>query len=389
MIRFAPRAASSACLALMLLAGSASAQEAKPAPNLGTQAPAPAPQAAPSGAAAKIDFETKSIDNGKIPDDKEVELAFKFKNTGNADLELQQPQGSCGCTVPSLDKLVYKPGEGGEIKVKYNPHNRNGKQHTTVTVRSNDPTNPSQVLDVHSDVRPLIRIDPMMVNLGQVGRGETKTAMVTVNNRLKDVKVTQVTPSSPKIIAKIVETKVTKVDDEDVEQTVIELSLDPKATTGQVNENITVRTTDTSRVLSSVVMGEVLGNIVAAPAQLQFAGLTQGQPINQSLKLTSRDGKPFKITNVEETPIGGDKIFTLSPTPDAEGLMTAWTIAITGTAPNRAGAIRGEIVVTTDSAEDPQMRIRYFGFTRASAAQPAPAPSPWDQHPSSLVPGGN
>jgi hypothetical protein len=397
MTRFAPVAARSACLALVLAAGGVFAQgEVKPgsapaqtAPNLSTQAPASQATPAPAGASPKIEFQATSIDNGKIPDDKEVEQSFKFKNSGTSDLELQQPQGSCGCTVPSLEKLVYKPGESGEIKVKYNPHNRNGKQHTTVTVRSNDPTNPSQVLDVHSDIRPLIRVEPMMVNLGQVGRDQGAKATVTINNRMKDVKITQVTPSSPKILAKILETKMADVDGEQVEQTVIELSLDPKATTGQINENITIRTTDASRVLSSVVMGEVMGNIQANPNQLQFAGLVQGQPINNALKLTSRNGKPFKIVSVEETPIGGDKIFTFTPTEDTSKTPSEWTIAIAGTAPGRAGAIRGEIVVTTDSVDEPQMRVRYFGFTRASAAQQPAQPSAWDQHPSSLVPGGN
>jgi hypothetical protein len=61
-------------------------------------------------------------------------------------------------------------------------------------------------------------------------------------------------------------------------------------------------------------------------------------------------------------------------------------VTITGNAPAQQGTLQGEIVATTDNANDPQMRMRYFGFVRAAQQpQPAAAPKdPWADKPSLL-----
>ena len=66
--------------------------------------------------------------------------SFKFTNTGKEPLILQQPQSSCGCTVPTWPKEPVFPGESNEIKVTYNTK-KAGPINKTVTVRSNAKNN--------------------------------------------------------------------------------------------------------------------------------------------------------------------------------------------------------------------------------------------------------
>lgn len=91
--------------------------------------------------APKFEFTEESHDFGKINEGDVVEHTFKFKNTGNAPLVIQNATASCGCTVPSYPKEPVAPGEEGEILVKFNSQNKPGVQNKTVSLTAN--TEPS------------------------------------------------------------------------------------------------------------------------------------------------------------------------------------------------------------------------------------------------------
>ncbi len=83
-----------------------------------------------------ISFEKTVHDYGTVPYGGDGQCSFKFTNTGKEPLILQQPQSSCGCTVPTWPKEPVLPGESNEIKVTYNTK-KVGPINKTVTVRSN------------------------------------------------------------------------------------------------------------------------------------------------------------------------------------------------------------------------------------------------------------
>lgn len=84
-----------------------------------------------------IKFEISEHDFGKIIAGEKVTFAFKFKNTGNADLVLTKVSASCGCTVPSYPTTPIAPGKEGVVNVSFNSENRNGFQNKTITVLTN------------------------------------------------------------------------------------------------------------------------------------------------------------------------------------------------------------------------------------------------------------
>jgi len=86
--------------------------------------------------APEISFEKTVHDYGTIAYGSDGTCYFKFTNTGKEPLILQQPQSSCGCTVPTWPKEPILPGESNEIKVTYNTK-KVGTINKTVTVRSN------------------------------------------------------------------------------------------------------------------------------------------------------------------------------------------------------------------------------------------------------------
>lgn len=100
----------------------------------------------------EISFEKTVHDYGTIAFGGDGTSYFKFTNTGKEPLILQQPQSSCGCTVPTWPKEPILPGESNEIKVTYNTK-KAGQINKTVTIRSNAKTS-TVVLRITGKVEP-------------------------------------------------------------------------------------------------------------------------------------------------------------------------------------------------------------------------------------------
>ena len=101
---------------------------------------------------ATIDFESKVIDYGVIEHNSDGLRKFIFTNNGNEPLQIKSAKASCGCTVPDYPKGEIKPGEGGEIKVKY-ATNRVGKFTKTITLTTNASKKPV-LLTIKGEVNP-------------------------------------------------------------------------------------------------------------------------------------------------------------------------------------------------------------------------------------------
>jgi hypothetical protein len=84
-----------------------------------------------------MDFEEKTHDFGTINEGDVVEHTFTFTNNGKAPLVITSARGSCGCTVPSWTKEPIKPGETGEMLVKFNSKGKPNTQNKTVTIKAN------------------------------------------------------------------------------------------------------------------------------------------------------------------------------------------------------------------------------------------------------------
>lgn len=93
-----------------------------------------------------IEFETVSVDGGKIIEGESFVYDFKFKNAGKAPLEIVSAKASCGCTATTPPGGAIQPGETAAITSTFNSKGRVGKQSKSITVRSNDLQNSTVVL---------------------------------------------------------------------------------------------------------------------------------------------------------------------------------------------------------------------------------------------------
>jgi len=86
---------------------------------------------------AAMKFEQAEYDFGAIKEGEVVEHIFKFANTGEAPLVIQNAAGSCGCTVPEWPKEPIAPGAAADIRVKFDSRGKVGVQTKTVTIIAN------------------------------------------------------------------------------------------------------------------------------------------------------------------------------------------------------------------------------------------------------------
>jgi hypothetical protein len=76
-------------------------------------------------------------DFGKIAEGQKLEVAFRFKNTGDKPLVITRVQPSCGCTIAEQPTEPVAPGGEGLIKASFNSEDRTGINHKTLYVFAN------------------------------------------------------------------------------------------------------------------------------------------------------------------------------------------------------------------------------------------------------------
>lgn len=102
---------------------------------------------------ALISLDKKEYDFGTVDEGVIVETVFNVTNIGKTDLVITKAVGSCGCTVPVWPKAPIKPGETGEVAVKFNTSGKPNRQLKTVTLTTNTETG-REILTLKGSVIP-------------------------------------------------------------------------------------------------------------------------------------------------------------------------------------------------------------------------------------------
>lgn len=144
-----------------------------------------------------ITFEEPAHDFGLIEEaNGPAEFDFKFKNTGSEPLKIVNVRASCGCTTPNWTREEVAPGGEGFIRASYNPRNRPGPFHKTLTVTTSAAQNNTVILRINGQVKPRprtveddlptllggIRVKYRAFNLGKVYNNETTAKEFDVYN---------------------------------------------------------------------------------------------------------------------------------------------------------------------------------------------------------------
>jgi hypothetical protein len=110
-------------------------------------------QTTPKKDGSEITFTEKSHAFGDITEGSTVSYVFKFKNTGNKPLVVNNVLTQCGCTAPEWPQDTIPAGKSGVIKINFNSTGKSGLQNKTATVMTNA-INPMEQLIITTNVLP-------------------------------------------------------------------------------------------------------------------------------------------------------------------------------------------------------------------------------------------
>lgn len=91
--------------------------------------------------------ERSSIKMGDV-----VEVAFTLRNTGKSPLNIRQLKSNCTCLKYKLEKYDLAPGEQSQLTLIFNSAGRPGTQQKSISIFSNDPSEPTQMVSIKMSV---------------------------------------------------------------------------------------------------------------------------------------------------------------------------------------------------------------------------------------------
>ena len=159
-----------------------------------------------SSAFGQLTWENPEQTFNSKPQDASVVAKYRFTNTGNQPLKIQNVKTSCGCTTAALAKTEYAPGESGEIEAKFIFAGRTGKQEKAITVTTSAAPQDPTILRLLVNIEEPVNIQPEVV-LWRVGeQPEPKTIHIAVADD-SPAKIQSVVSDNPVVTVKLTEVK--------------------------------------------------------------------------------------------------------------------------------------------------------------------------------------
>ncbi|HOO72302.1 MAG TPA: DUF1573 domain-containing protein [Spirochaetota bacterium] len=87
------------------------------------------------------EFERTEYDLGFIQHHRVVRIQIGFKNTGQADLEIQKIETYCGCLNSFVREKIIPPGGEGILEIRFNSGDYHGQVEKYIYVYTSDPKN--------------------------------------------------------------------------------------------------------------------------------------------------------------------------------------------------------------------------------------------------------
>jgi len=346
--------------AVLALTGSASALP-PPLPTARSASPAAEPSL------AQIEFKNTTHDVGKVFDHDPQEFTFDFTNTGEEELVITKVQSSCGCTAGALEKTEYAPGESGSIEVTFNPKGKKGDQRRQLTVYSNDKGGREIVLTVTGSVTQLVSIDPAILSMGSVAKGESAVKFITVTGRTEDFEVTRVTAGNLEVFSTrvigteaIEELSADGEKGETLRRSTIEVTLKAGAKVGRVDDRLSIRTNDPRRpIVTAQVIATVMGDIAVTPPRISIGRPELGQTFEREFTVASRSGEAFEIKEIKFA--NGAVRIEFDATPVNPEKPDTYKVRMKATAARVHPRLRQEIVIVTNVSGEEEIRIPISG----------------------------
>lgn len=115
-----------------------------------------------------------------------IERTIAIKNTGTSMLHIASVEAQCGCTATMMAKKELAPSESDNLTITFNTKGYNGKATKRVTIKSDDPANPTYTIEFEANVVTVLSMNPQYLSMYNAKSDTTYTQSVTITNTSKN-----------------------------------------------------------------------------------------------------------------------------------------------------------------------------------------------------------
>jgi hypothetical protein len=310
-------------------------------------------------AGPRIQFYEETYDFGTRDRIEKTAHVFKFKNAGDATLNITRLSKTCGCFAVLMTADTVEPGGEGGIEVTLDTSKYVGKMVKAVYVHSNDPVNPIVKLTAKATIERLIFLDPEQVYVDRKQKGEAITQKVEIMwKRDEPLEVSGLRCSSKDISARIVGSSKTPHP-----CVAIEVTIGPGVPMGRLDERVELHTTDRRWPLVSIpVVGFIEGEIQVIPEVFSFGHIEHGKSASQKIAIAKAHEPNLRVEEV----VSSLDFVAVELKEVLKGRKFEIVVTLKADAP--VGAIRGNIDILTNSPEQPKLAVQVFGLIRPKSS---------------------
>lgn len=140
----------------------------------------PSSKAASPAASPQIRFTEELFDFGTVDQGQKVVHIFKFRNAGNAPLEISEVTSSCGCTATMLSDRKLAPGQTGEVRAEFDSEKYLDQVQIFLHLFTNDPRRRQATVLLQGKVAAFVRTQPRELDLGLVPEGKQARGTIRI-----------------------------------------------------------------------------------------------------------------------------------------------------------------------------------------------------------------
>jgi len=228
----------------------------------------------------------RHFDFGAVPKASKVEHRFALSNPFATDLHIQSVRASCGCTTPILENQTIKPGETGYLIAKFNTDRFNGEKKAALTLSITKPYFTELQLNVKGYIRTDIVLNPGEAAFGSTLEGTAKHLKLDLNYAGR---------SDWKIVDVVCPYAFLKASFQEVSrnngrvQYSFEVSLDPAAPEGYLENQIVIHTNDNRLKTFPIRFSATVEKpMQISPPKVALGKVKPNEPIAQRLTISGK-----------------------------------------------------------------------------------------------------